>query len=113
MDKVLGGTPRGFVSLCVTCRSAHIIRGMNLQHEVFCRAMPQLTRIGFPVENCSIYDDKRNPSLYEMEQIAWEVKSRNRAPMGFSRNGERDVVIEPPNKNPYNVPSQPPTGEKQ
>ena len=62
----------------------------------------------FPVETCSGYDDKRMPSLYDMEQIAWSVRTRSRGATGFAQAGEIDVEIERPNSNP-NAP-RPVTG---
>lgn len=96
-DKVIGGTPRGIESKCTTCRAAQVMRGVNLQSVIYCQSLPRNPRITFPVEECSLYDDKRNPSLYDMQQIAWEVHSRNRGPVGFG-DGVRhmEVVISPP-----------------
>lgn len=110
MNKVLGGTPQGFDAKCVTCRNAHIIRGLNLQSEIYCRAKTTKdTRVLFPVYECSLYDDKRNPSLYDMEQIAWEVHSRNRGPVGFAEQVQRtDIVITPPPQRNRDMPSQSP-----
>jgi hypothetical protein len=98
MDKVHGGTPKGFSSICTTCRHAHIAKGMNLQQIVHCSFMGK--SIGFPVETCTTYDDRRNPSLYQMEQIAWEIKSRIRAPLGFAHNPLTEITIEPPTNRP-------------
>lgn len=51
----------------------------------------------FAVGECSVYDDKRLPSLDMMRQIAWEVKSRNRGPVGFAPDPEKmEIVITPP-----------------
>ena len=106
-DKVIGGTPQGSLSLCRLCRMAHHIRGLNLQEEIYCRAVTPMIRIAFPVETCSIFDDKRMPSLYMMEQIAWSVQSRNRGPVGFEDEGRTRVTVEPPSQ--FGVPQgQPP-----
>jgi hypothetical protein len=109
MDKVIGGTPRGVESLCSTCRAAHRVIGLNMQTVTYCAALPRSPRVTFPVSECSVYDDQRLPSLDAMRQIAWEVKSRNRGPVGFAPDQERmEIVIEPPQRNEgIGVPDQP------
>lgn len=103
MNKVYGGTPVGNTSLCATCRKATIVEGENLQKVVRCCALESL--IIFPVFKCSDYDDKRMPSKYEMEQIAWRIESRVRGPVGFSEGdtgpSNMEVVISPPKKRDY------------
>lgn len=95
MDKVIGGTPVGGRSMCATCRFAQNMRGINMQEETRCLRMQPALRIVFPVATCNGYDDKRMPSLYDMEQIAWSIKCRVRGQTGFADN-KRDVEIEPP-----------------
>ena len=102
MDKVIGGTPRGSNSLCLSCRFSQIMRGFQLQTEIRCLRLgqiPPLVRIS--VAECSGYENKATPSLYQMMEIAWNVTSRSRGPAGFGVDGQRDVHIEPP------VPGQP------
>lgn len=108
MDKVRGGTPRGLESMCTTCRSAHRIIGLNLQTVVFCRATAKGDRVTFPVSECSLYDDKRVPSLYDMQTIAWEVKSRNRGQAGFAGDGGMDIIVTPPDPYKNQQPQQAP-----
>lgn len=96
MIKIHGGTPLGSKSLCGTCRNAHVIRGINLQEEVYCRQIAPMVRLHFPVETCNRYDDVRMPPLYEMQEIAWEVKSRRRDKLGFGGSGSvEEITIEP------------------
>lgn len=71
-----------------------------------------MVKITIPVETCSVYDDKRMPSLYMMEQIAWEVTCRNRGPVGFAKDGTVDVVIQPRTNTFPNGPLPPVTGEE-
>lgn len=95
-NKVIGGTPVGNRSLCSTCRYAQVMRGINMQEEARCLRMGnQSVPITYLIERCSGYDDKRMPSLYDMEQIAWSIKCRVRGQTGFADN-RRDVEIEPP-----------------
>lgn len=83
------------------------MRGINLQEAVYCRAGgPVALHVRFPVERCTAFDDARTPSLWEMKEIAWEVKSRNRGPIGFA--GEESglvVTVEPPNKERFTPPT--------
>ncbi len=106
-DKVRGGTPKGSTSLCLRCRSAFVVRGLNLEEIVDCRKMEM--RMTFRVESCSQFDDKSRPSLYEMERVAWIVTSRNRGPVGFSGERTAEIHIEPPDQN-INIRSQQPEG---
>jgi hypothetical protein len=110
MNKVKGGTLRGGLSLCVTCRAAHNVTGMNNQYLTICRIGPGPGFVvKFPVAECSSYDDKRIPSVWDMEKIAWEVRSRNRGPVGFKDEGRSlEVVISPPDPN-RNNPQAPST----
>lgn len=101
MFKVLNGTPKGSGSLCFSCSHAHVIKGTEFQQQVWCQRFyyrPEV--IKFKVADCSNYQNKSQPSLGQMEQIAWEVKSRNRGPVGFGGNGNQALEIEicPPSK---------------
>lgn len=104
MDKVQGGTPRGFESMCVTCRYAQVVRGLNLQSAIVCHyasQAPQVVR--FPVERCSTYDDKRMPPLYQMREIAWNISARNRGPVGFG-DASYEIKVTPPEPGQQNQP---------
>jgi hypothetical protein len=107
-DKVHDGTPQGSKSLCVNCRNAHLIHGLNFEQHIFCRATQPGFRVTFPVEKCSVFDDKRVPSLYQMETIAWSIQSRNRGPMGFASDSKIEIVISPPER-PPNAPQAVPS----
>src|SRR5208282_2567010 len=104
VNKVYGGTPIGNKSLCATCRYAQTMRGVNMQEQVRCLRMGnQSVVVTYPVEKCSGYDDKRMPSLYDMEQIAWNIKCRVRGQSGFATGEQKgDVDVTPPN--PANMP---------
>lgn len=110
-NKVIGGTPRSdSASLCLTCRAAWHMKTVNLGEVIMCRAFNNGFRILAPVVECATYDDKRQPSLYDMQQIAWEVTSRARGSVGFG--GARDLTIEitPPSDNSRNRPAPPTSG---
>lgn len=107
-DRVIGGTPVGNKSLCATCRMAHHVRGINMQEVTLCRANNLPLTVRFPVETCSIYDDKRIPSFYQMEQIAWAVTSRSRGAVGFGGELTREIHIEPPDRSNSQQPAAAP-----
>lgn len=82
--KVHGGTPIHGTSLCNTCRRAHRIQGMaDSQEIVLCCGGSAEKRINFPVASCSLYDDQRVPSLYEMKEIAWQIVTKPDRQIGF------------------------------
>ena len=76
MTKIHGGTPHHSApSLCLSCRHAAITRGVRLGDEqIICaeKSAPY-DRIRMHVVECSKFDDKRMPSLYDMRQIAWSL----------------------------------------
>jgi hypothetical protein len=85
--KIRGGTVQhDQESLCVTCRYAMIVKGRALREEVIqCdRLSNDHNLIRFPVTSCSGYSDRRHPSLREMEEIAWVLRTDpKRKQIGF------------------------------
>lgn len=85
--KIRGGTvDHGGPPLCETCRHATVARGRTLREEVvFCSQMPFTDRrVRFAVTSCSDYSDRRHPRLYQMEEIAWVLRSDpTRKTIGF------------------------------
>jgi len=85
--KIRGGTvDHGEPPLCSTCRYATIAKGRTLREEVeFCSQMPHSDRrIRFPVTSCTDYSDRRHPTLWHMEEIAWVLRSSpSRKTIGF------------------------------
>ena len=88
--KVRGGTvDHGQRSLCETCRHSTTIRGARLDDEIVeCNQLSfRNQRIPFPVTSCSGYSDRRQPSLREMEEAAWILRSDpHRNEVGFVRS---------------------------
>ena len=69
---VVGGTPSSESdNLCVTCRMSIRISGANREEFTFCRSMEK--PVPFSVTTCSQHDDRRVPSVYDMEKIAWKL----------------------------------------
>jgi len=85
--KIQGGTvEHGEASLCVTCRHATIVQGPGLQDRIVsCGLLSEGdSRIPFPVKSCSGYSDRRHPTVYEMEDIAWVLRTdARRKTIGF------------------------------
>jgi hypothetical protein len=88
--KVHGGTvAHGEPSLCYTCRHATIVKGTTQKHEIVdCQRLSGVPgRITFAVTSCSAYSDSRTPTLNQMEDIAWVLRSDpKRKNIGFVRS---------------------------
>jgi hypothetical protein len=84
--KIHGGMARGGEpALCVSCRYATIARGARASDEiVHCSRFDR--EIRFPVTTCTRYLHQRHPTLYDMEDIAWILRTdANRGRVGFIR----------------------------
>lgn len=102
--KIQGGTTAGDGQspLCQTCRYATIVKGPALRDEIVeCVSLASgHNRITFPVIRCSSYSDRRQPSLHDMEEIAWILRTdARRTSIGFVRAStlrerERHVLFE-------------------
>lgn len=96
---VQGGTPTGD-ALCPTCRNCHRVAGASASAvELRCLSRGGFdNRISFPILECSGYDDKRLPSRWDMEQIAWvlatDVKTKQigfKSPRQVAQEGHTPV----------------------
>lgn len=104
--KVQDGTPRSDLkSLCLTCHSSSIVKGRNLEYMIYCHTFER--NVSFPVVECSSYSDKRQPSIHDMQKIAWNVETRGkRGAAGFSDSVKedgtetREIEITPPKQRP-------------
>jgi hypothetical protein len=81
--KIHGGTPTSGEPLCHTCRHSTIIRGARLTEEIIeCRIVDR--GVPFAVTFCTNYVNRQHPSVHEMEEIAWILKSdAKRKTVGF------------------------------
>ena len=80
--KIQGGTVQhGEPSLCLTCRHATVVQGPSLQDRIVdCGQLASgRSRIPFPVSSCSGYSDRRQPTLREMEDVAWVLRTDSRS----------------------------------
>ena len=73
--KVRGGTVQhGQPPLCPTCRSATIVKGPRLRDDIVeCSRLG--ARITFPVNSCNSYISRSRPTIREMEDVAWVLRS--------------------------------------
>lgn len=88
---VRGGTPSNERSLCETCEYAHIVTGEATSEKVtYCNAMDKPIPVPYKkVVECSRYNDKHSPSIYQMEKIAYVMLTDPKGkPIGFRSNSE-------------------------
>jgi len=73
--KIRGGTAHNSdPPLCHTCRHATVTRGRRLRDEIIeCHALS--ARITFPVTFCTNYVNRHHPSIHDMEEIAWVLRT--------------------------------------
>ncbi len=96
-------------SLCRTCRNGQVVKGRKFnEHITYCHSHgTDSTRITYQVASCTDYDDKRIPSLWQLEKIAWRFSIDNKKKTtGFYRpddwknklkcEGKEDDEIEVP-----------------
>ena len=95
--KIEGGTTEfGQPSLCLSCRSATVVRGASEANQLI-KCSHLEARVHFAVISCSQYVHKNHPSIWEMEEIAWVLKTDpKRQQIGFVRPGDavRRVVMD-------------------
>jgi hypothetical protein len=85
--KIRGGTVQhGESSLCMTCRYATVVKGQSLRQEIVqCDRLSEgHNLVRFPVTFCTGYADRRHPSIREMEDLAWILRTdATRNQIGF------------------------------
>ena len=81
--RILHGTRSESQTLCRTCSHVTIIRGgAESQERIFCGILTK--ELPFAVVECTDYEDKRQPSLYEMRNTAFYlVISKEKHAPGF------------------------------
>ena len=76
--KIRGGTVQhGESSLCMACRYATVVKGQSLREEIVqCDRLSEgHNLVRFPVTFCTGYVDRRHPSIREMEDLAWILRT--------------------------------------
>jgi hypothetical protein len=85
--KIRGGTVKeGAPSLCLTCRHATVVQGSTLHQQIIeCGLLSSRDcRVPFPVTSCTGYADRCLPSLRDMEDLAWVLRTDpRRKQVGF------------------------------
>ncbi|SRR5260221_298578 len=79
--KMKGATARfDEPSLCLSCKHAILVRGEKLSQEyVECEALySHMSPIRTKITSCSAHIDKNHPSLRELEDMAWVLRTDNR-----------------------------------
>jgi hypothetical protein len=108
LRKVYGGTPVGQASRCDSCVYARIIRGYAQSEKIsICDRLFEPIRIPFPVSECTDYLDKRLPCIEDLEQMAWELRTKSagkRAGFVFVRPAQEQDEAEP-EPQPEEVPA--------
>lgn len=86
---VRGGTAQGGAHLCETCSHAWTRKGQRFrEEETFCTFAPEGEKVKFRVSECNQYRHKNEPSLYDMKEIAWAIRT----------SGGRTIGLVPPTK---------------
>ena len=68
----------GTESRCDTCTHARIIQGYaESERIVLCTSLYDPIRIPFKVLQCTDYEDRRLPNYKNMEEIAWQIRSKS------------------------------------
>lgn len=84
--KIQGGTrSQNDKRLCDTCAAATILKGAaDSAERIICNALG-MRQVPFKVVECNRYYDSTQPSLYDLYQTAWVLKtSENRRAVGFA-----------------------------
>jgi hypothetical protein len=85
--RIRGGTVNhSEPSLCLSCRHSIIVKGAALRDEIVACNLIRLKGrvIPFPVTSCTGYQDRGQPTLWHMEEIAWVLRSDpKRRTVGF------------------------------
>ena len=68
---IRGGTISGD-PLCRTCRQSQYVQGQSLSDcHLYCHAITPTKQLSSEAYECGMYEDKRLPQMYQLEQIAW------------------------------------------
>jgi len=90
--KIQGGTAReDEPALCFSCRHAKVVQGPSSRDRIVeCRELA--APVTFKVTSCTQFLNRRHPSLWHMEDIAWVLRTDpKRRRVGFVRG--RDLKV--------------------
>jgi hypothetical protein len=91
--KIHGGTANASnTPLCYSCKHATVVQGTSARHEIIdCTLLD--ARITFPVTFCNKHIHRQHPTLWEMEDIAWVLRTdAKRGQIGFVRGKDLKAV---------------------
>ena len=72
-------------SLCQTCRSGLVTTRDNGWLTIHCQVSHPPMRMPTDITRCSEYEDRRTPASYEMEKIAWTLRTDQKGQvLGFT-----------------------------
>jgi hypothetical protein len=72
--KVHNGTRRSDINLCSSCRYGfHTKASLSGNELVLCMAVNPAMRVPEPLAECSTYLDRTQPTLHDMQEIAWSL----------------------------------------
>ena len=83
--KVQGGTSKHNEHLCRSCINATVAENERGSETIRCTQFRTL--ITSKIVNCSAYQNRNTPELYEMKQIAWVI-TEGRTKLGFVKYGD-------------------------
>lgn len=67
--------PNRVSGLCVSCRESQVIEHENGRTVTLCHYYGHPIVIARPVLRCNQFDDKKTPSEFEMQKIAWTLRT--------------------------------------
>lgn len=85
---VRDGTERNERSLCLSCKNSTVVRGHRMEPIMECSEINNTSALNRmqPVLRCSAYHQKGQPTIYHLQQIAWELKpNKNTGKLGFHK----------------------------
>lgn len=78
-------------SLCFSCNGGHVAEFDDGSVAVLCQAGLRTVQILRPVVRCSEYTDRASTSKFDMEKIAWTIKTNaSGKAIGFDRPKKED-----------------------
>jgi len=67
-------------SLCFSCGECNIVQMRNNRKVIKCF---EFGLVNEPVESCTMYRNKTQPTQYELEKIAWMIDPKPKGKAGF------------------------------
>ena len=79
----------GGQNLCESCLSGLCMTNSKNRRHIYCQSFG--AHMMESVIECSGYQNKAKPELYQLERIAWVLQTdKNRGPLGFAPPSQRD-----------------------